>query len=111
MRYHSKYWTAPIVPSPALIVPLPVGKGPLINHLKCLRTFREIAPFFASFLIVFLTTFVNTQDSSRDLTIFIVSFISSLEIIRVVIPDPNICLWIVESVADTAAVNPNGINF
>ena len=38
-----------------------------------------------------------------------ISSISSLEIIKVVNPDPNIFLWIVGSVADAAAVNPNGI--
>ena len=37
------------------------------------------------------------------------SFISSLEIIDIVIPDPNIFLWIAVSVADAAAVNSNGI--
>ena len=36
-----------------------------------------------------------------------ISFISSIEIINVVVPDPNIFLW--KSVADAAAVNPNGI--
>ena len=38
-----------------------------------------------------------------------ISFVSSLEIINVVKLDPNIFLWIAESVADIAAVNPNGI--
>ena len=38
-----------------------------------------------------------------------ISFTSSLEIINVVVPRPNIFLWIVASVADAAAVNPNGI--
>ena len=38
-----------------------------------------------------------------------ISFISSFEIINVVTPDPNIFLWIAASVADAAAVNPNGI--
>ena len=36
-------------------------------------------------------------------------FISSLDIINVVVPDPNIFLWIVASVA-YATANPNGIN-
>ena len=35
-------------------------------------------------------------------------FISSFEIINVVIPDPKILFWIVASVADAAA-DPNGI--
>ena len=38
-----------------------------------------------------------------------ISVISSLEIINVVKPDPNIFLWIAASVAAAAAVNPNGI--
>ena len=38
-----------------------------------------------------------------------VPFVSLLEIIYVVIPDPKVLFWIVASVADAAAVNPNGI--
>ena len=64
--------------------------------------------FFVSFLIVSLTPFINNPDSSRELTIFIISLISSLEIFSVVKPDLNIFLWIPVSV-DAAAVNPNGI--
>ena len=45
---------------------------------------------FASFLIVSLTPFKNKTDSSRDLTIFIISFISSLEVINMVLPDPKL---------------------
>ena len=37
-----------------------------------------------------------------------ISSISSLEINNVANPDPNIFLWIAASVADDAAVNPNG---
>ena len=40
---------------------------------------------------------------------FHVSFISSFEIINVVIADPNIFLWIAESFTDAAAVDPTGI--
>ena len=64
---------------------------------------------FASFLIVLLTPFINKQDSSRDLTIYIISFISSFQIISVAKPDPNIFLWTAASVADAAAVHPNCI--
>ena len=63
----------------------------------------------ASFLIVLLTPFINNPDSSRDLTIFIISFISSLESINVVKPDLNIFLWIAAFVTAAAAVNPHGI--
>ena len=46
----------------------------------------------------------------KDLTIFIISFISSYETINVVIPDQKIFSWIAASVAAAAAaVNPNGI--
>ena len=38
-----------------------------------------------------------------------VSFIFSLEIIKVVIKDPNIFLWIFAFALDAAAVNPNGV--
>ena len=38
-----------------------------------------------------------------------ISFIFWFEIIYFVLPDANIFLWIAESVADTAAVNRNGI--
>ena len=38
-----------------------------------------------------------------------ISLISSLEIIKVLNPDPNIFLWIAASVGDVAAFNPNCI--
>ena len=38
-----------------------------------------------------------------------ISFISSLEIIDVVLPESDVFLWIAASVADAAVVNPNGI--
>ena len=38
-----------------------------------------------------------------------ISFISSFEIISVVIPDPSLFLWIAASAADAATVNPNDI--
>ena len=52
---------------------------------------------------------MDRPESSRDLTIFIISSISSFDIISVV-PDPRIFLWIPESVAAAAAVKPNGNN-
>ena len=52
--------------------------------------------YFASFLIVSLTPFINKPDSSSDLTISIISFISLFKIIAA-------------SVAAAAAVNPNVI--
>ena len=53
--------------------------------------------------------FINKSGTSSDLTIFIISFISSFEIISVVLSDKNIFLWIASSVATGAAANPNKI--
>ena len=53
--------------------------------------------------------FSNNLDSSRHLIISMISLISLFEIISVVTPDPNIFLWVAASVADSAAVNLNGI--
>ena len=62
---------------------------------------------FASFLIVSLTPFNSTPESSRDLAIFKMSFISSFEIVKVIVPDPRIFLFIAASVDDAAAVRPS----
>ena len=90
---------------------LPVNRFP--NKLAPILPNNKLRnpPFclFASFLIVSLTPFINEPDSSRDLTNFMIPFISSFEIINVVVPDPNFFLWIAASVAAAAAVNPNGI--
>ena len=43
------------------------------------------------------------------MTVFKISFISSFEIISTVTLDPKIFFWIVASVADVTAVNPNVI--
>ena len=70
---------------------------------------------FALFFIVFLTPFINKSDSSRDLTIVIISFVSSFEVIDVVhlvegrMPEPKIFFQITAPDADVAAINPNGI--
>ena len=114
------------MPSLALIVPLLVNiflnklESKVPNNIPRNPRFCSLA----SFVIVSLTPFINKPDYSRDLTIFIISFISSLEIINVVpfakseglevnirgrVLDPNIFLWIAASVADPASVNPNGI--
>ena len=65
---------------------------------------------FVSFLTVSVTPFNKTLECSSACTIFVISFISSLEIIKVVLPDPSIFLCIPASAADAAAVNPKGIN-
>ena len=111
MRLHWKSWHALTVPLPALIVPLPVSR--FLNKLATkvskdiLRNFTFCS--YVSFLIALLMLLIKSPDSSNDLITFRISFISLLEIINVVLPDPNIFLWIAASVADAAAVNPDGI--
>ena len=61
----------------------------------------------ASSFIVLLTPFNNILESSRDITIFKMSCISSFEIIRVVVPDPRIFFVYCSTVADAAAVSPS----
>ena len=57
-----------------------------------------------------MTPFNNNPESSRDLTILIMSSISLFDIINVVVfPDPKIFLCIPASAADAAAVNCKGI--
>ena len=48
--------------------------------------------------------FINNTDSSRDLIVFMTSFISSF-----LTPDHIIFLGIAASVADAPAVNPNAV--
>ena len=86
-----------IVPWPALIVPLPVNRFP-----------NKLAPNVPNnmYLIVLLIPFLNKLDSSRDLTIFtitfMISFKSSFENTNVVVTSPNTFLWTAASVADAA---------
>ena len=44
--------------------------------------------YFASFLIAAAILFISNPDSSSDLTIFIISFMFSFELINPVVPDP-----------------------
>ena len=105
------FWIALTVPAPALIVPLPVNRFPnklalhVPNNILKNPTFRSST----SFSIVLLKLFINNPYSWSDLTILIISFLSSFEIINFVTPDRNFFLWIVASFPDAAAVNPNGI--
>ena len=59
---------------------------------------------FDSYLIVSLTPFANKPDSWKDLNIYMISFISSFEIINVVIPDPKIIFQKAVFVGGAAAV-------
>ena len=90
-------------------MPLPVNRFPYKLAPNVPNNIPRNAPFcyFASFLVVSLTRFINKPDSSSDLTVFIISFNSSFEIITVVTPDPNIFSLIAAYAADADAVNPN----
>ena len=63
--------------------------------------------FFALFLSISLTLFISKPDSSRDLTNFMVSFISLFEIISAVVLHPKILFGITVFVPHAAAGNPN----
>ena len=97
--------------SPALIVLLPANRVPNKLAPNLPNNIPRSSPFcsFAPFLMVLLTIFINNPDSSKDLTIFNISFISSFKTINYVIPDPNMFLLIAASLGDAVAVNPNGI--
>ena len=97
--------------STALITPLPVVRFPykiapnVPNNMPRNRLFCS----FASLSIVSLTPFIKKATFSRDLTIFMISLVSSFGIISVVTPDPKIFFWLAAFVADAAAVSPYGI--
>ena len=55
-----------------------------------------------------MTPFSKMLELSIAWTIFIISFIPSFEIIKVVVPEPCIFFWIPASIAEAAAVIPNG---
>ena len=100
-----------LFPEPVLTMPFPVNKFPNKLAPRVPSNILKNPPFcyFISFSIVLVTPFNRTLESSRACTIFIISFISSFEIIKVVFPDPNTFLCIPASAADAAAVNPKGI--
>ena len=61
--------------------------------------------YVTSILIVSLTPFINNPDSPRGAVILTISFFSLIYIINVVLPYPNIFLWIFTSVADAVVFN------
>ena len=70
--------------SPTLIVRLPIIKFSNKVVPKFLSNISRNRPFlfFASFLIVSLTPFINKPESSSNLTVFLIPFVSSFEIIN-----------------------------
>ena len=127
MRWHQKYCLALIVPSaslvapstvpivfyPALIIPFQnILLNKFLNKIAPKRPYNRVknSPFFylVSFSIVFVAPFNKKTWYLRDLTMFIISPISSFEITNAVVPELYIVLWIPGSIAEDA-VNPNGI--
>ena len=89
-----------IVPSPALITlflgiltfnssPVNRFSNKLASNVPNNVLRNPTFCYFASFLIVLPTRFINKPDFSTNLTIFMISFVSSFEIINVVIPEPK----------------------
>ena len=75
--------------SPALITPLLVNALPNTLAANVPNIGRNpLFCSFVSFLIVSLIPFTNNLDYTSDLTTFIISTISSFEIINAVVPDP-----------------------
>ena len=96
---------------PALTIPFPINKFPNKLAPRVPNNILKNPPFcsFVSFSIVLVTPFNKILESSRAYTIFIISFISSSEIIKVVFPDPNIFLCIPASAADAADILANSL--
>ena len=83
-----------MLPSLALIVPLPLNRMPNKLAPKVSNYIRRDLPFYslALFLIPLLMSFINNPNSSNYLTLFIASFILLFKIINVVTLDQNILL-------------------
>ena len=79
-----------LFPERALAIPFPANNFPNKLAPKVPNKIFKNPPFcsFVLFLIVLVTLFSKILESSRAGTIFIVSFISSFEIIKVVVPEP-----------------------
>ena len=61
----------------------------LISHVVILL--QHIICFFPLFSIVSLAPFISKPEYLKDITNFILSSISSFEIINVVVPEPRVC--------------------
>ena len=65
---------------------------------------------FCFILIVPIIPFISYSDSLSYLTIFVISSISSFEIINAIVADPKKFFWTAVFVGDIAADNPIGNN-
>ena len=83
-----------MLPSLALIVPLPLNRLPNKLAPKVSNYIRRDLSFYslASFLIPLLMSFINNPNSANYLTVFIASFILLFKISNVVTLDQNILL-------------------
>ena len=75
---------------PALTISFRDNKFPSKIDRRVLANIPKNPPsfFFVLFLFVSVTPFSKTLESSRASTIFIISFISLFQIIKVVVPEP-----------------------
>lgn len=112
MRQHLKFFTFPIPLQPLVTQSLvrialpPNNNFPsrLLPRVHKCHTWKNISLFFCSFvsfLLVLVTPFNNSPESSRDLTIFIASSISLFDIISEVVS---------RAVYAASVVNPSGFN-
>ena len=100
------------IPSPALIIPFPsLNKLPNKLAPNVSSNILKNPPLcsLVSFSIVLLTPFYKIPEFSRASIIVIISFISSSSIVHLT-PEPCIFFCILPSIADIAAVKPNGAN-
>ena len=100
------------LPSPALAIPFPpVNKLPNKFAPNVPSNIFKNPPLcsLVSFSIALLTPFNKIPEFYRASIIFMISFISSSSIINL-IPEPCIFFCILPSIADIAAVKPNGTN-
>ena len=100
------------IPSPALIIPFPpVNKLPNKLAPKVPKSIPKNPPLcsLVSFSIVLVTPFNKIPEFSKASIIFIITFMTSCSIIHLT-PEPCIFFCILPSIADIAAVKPNGAN-
>ena len=108
-----------LTPSPALITPSPARTIPLLPVNKFPNKLAPNVPSnilkspplcsLVSFSIVLVTPFNKIPQFSNASIIFIISFMSSCSITNLT-PSPLIFFCILPSIADIAAVKPNGAN-
>ena len=95
LLYFEKSCPALITPLPAWISSLPTNIFPNKHTPNVSNSILRNAPLCSLVLcsIVLVIPFINQPKSSKDLTIFIMFFISSFDIISFFIPDPNVFLF------------------